>query len=99
MVVDFRLTLPPGHPVGVYARRTSLTMLDTAIRLGSPSPRGRSRDPRPLSSTPRIAGLAVADWREPLTQDDVLDRLGLADDEFAQRVFSRSGVRQRHLNL
>ena len=34
-----------------------------------------------------------------MTQDDVLDRLGLADDEFAQRVFSRSGVRQRHLNL
>lgn len=33
------------------------------------------------------------------TQTQVLQRLGLADDEFARGVFERSGVRRRALNL
>jgi predicted naringenin-chalcone synthase len=48
---------------------------------------------------PTLAGLAVLDPRTPATQREVLDRLGLADDEFAERVFSRSGVERRSLNL
>jgi alkylresorcinol/alkylpyrone synthase len=46
-----------------------------------------------------LAGLAVSAGRETSTQREVLERLGLAADEFAQGIFSRSGVHQRHLNL
>ncbi len=48
---------------------------------------------------PRIAGLAVSDSEETLSQAQVLDQLGLAGDEFAERIFARCGVEQRHLNL
>jgi alkylresorcinol/alkylpyrone synthase len=48
---------------------------------------------------PRIAGLAVSDSAQTYTQGDVLERLGLVGDEFAERIFARSGVDRRHLNL
>ncbi len=48
---------------------------------------------------PRISGLAVSDSEAVLSQDDVLARLGLAGDEFAEGIFARSGVKQRNLNL
>ena len=48
---------------------------------------------------PRIAGLAVSDSAQTYSQDDVLERLGLVGDEFAERIFARSGVDRRHLNL
>jgi predicted naringenin-chalcone synthase len=54
---------------------------------------------RPLRARARIAGLAVADSETTLTQEEVLVRLGLKGDEFAERIFSRSGVERRHLNL
>ena len=38
---------------------------------------------------PRIAALAVSDSETVLTQEQVLDRLGLAEDEFATRIFGR----------
>jgi 3,5-dihydroxyphenylacetyl-CoA synthase len=47
----------------------------------------------------RIAGLALADPETSFTQEQVLDLLGLKDDEFAQRIFSRCGVRTRRLRL
>ncbi len=47
----------------------------------------------------RIAAIAVSDPGEALTQEQVLERLGLSGDEFAERIFARSGVRRRHLNL
>jgi alkylresorcinol/alkylpyrone synthase len=47
----------------------------------------------------RIAGLAVSDSPDVLSQREVLDRLGLAGDEFAERVFARCGVDRRHLEL
>jgi predicted naringenin-chalcone synthase len=47
----------------------------------------------------RIAGLATHDGAASYTQDEVLARLGLVGDESAERVFSRSGVQRRHLNL
>jgi predicted naringenin-chalcone synthase len=48
---------------------------------------------------PRIAGLAVADSAETLSQEQVLELLGLKGDEFAERIFARCGVQRRHLNL
>jgi predicted naringenin-chalcone synthase len=47
----------------------------------------------------RIAAVAVSDTADALTQAQVLERLGLSGDEFAERIFARSGVKQRHLNL
>jgi Chalcone and stilbene synthases, C-terminal domain len=51
------------------------------------------------SAYPSIAGLATADSADSYTQEEVLTRLGLDGDEFAERIFARCGVRQRHLNL
>ena len=50
-------------------------------------------------TAPRIAGVAVSDYAGTYSQDEVLKRLGLPGDEFAERIFARSGVQQRHLNL
>ena len=55
---------------------------------------------RPVRRTgPRIAALAVSDSHDVLSQRQVLDRLGLAGDEFAEGIFARCGVRHRHLEL
>ncbi|HEU0251025.1 MAG TPA: 3-oxoacyl-[acyl-carrier-protein] synthase III C-terminal domain-containing protein [Solirubrobacteraceae bacterium] len=51
------------------------------------------------ATLPRIAGLALAHPDAVYTQEDVLERLGLADDEFARRIFGRCGVRTRRLRL
>ena len=53
----------------------------------------------PVKTGPRIAGLAVSDGEHVLSQDQVLDRLGLRGDEFAEGIFARCGVKQRHLEL
>jgi alkylresorcinol/alkylpyrone synthase len=47
----------------------------------------------------RIAAIAVSSPEEVLTQEQVLERLGLSGDEFAERIFARSGVERRHLDL
>ena len=47
----------------------------------------------------RIAAVSVSNSDEALSQAQVLERLGLKGDEFAERIFARSGVKQRHLNL
>ena len=52
--------------------------------------------PRPLA---RLIGLSVVDGTDQTTQRDALQRLGLDEDEFAQGIFARSGVRKRQLNL
>jgi alkylresorcinol/alkylpyrone synthase len=52
-----------------------------------------------IKTGPRIAGLAVSDSAETLSQRQVLDRLGLTGDEFAERIFSHSRIEQRHLHL
>jgi alkylresorcinol/alkylpyrone synthase len=57
-----------------------------------------SRQPLRRSGT-RIAAVAVSDSDETLSQAQVLERLGLSGDEFAERIFARSGVKHRHLNL
>ena len=48
---------------------------------------------------PRISGLAVCDSETILSQQQVLERLGLAGNDFAEGIFERCGVKRRHLNL
>lgn len=48
---------------------------------------------------PRIARLALAHPETSYTQEQVLERLGLAEDEFARRIFARCGVKRRRLTL
>ncbi len=59
---------------------------------------GRTGEPA-TKTGPRIAGLAVSDGEHVLSQDQVLDRLGLRGNEFAEGIFARCGVKQRHLQL
>ncbi|HEX5309625.1 MAG TPA: 3-oxoacyl-[acyl-carrier-protein] synthase III C-terminal domain-containing protein [Solirubrobacteraceae bacterium] len=47
----------------------------------------------------RIGGLALAHPERSYTQEQVLERLGLAQDEFARRIFGRCGVQRRRLRL
>jgi alkylresorcinol/alkylpyrone synthase len=62
-------------------------------------------DPRETARRPirrvgtRIAAIAISDSEDVLSQDQVLERLGLQGEEFAERIFARSGVERRHLNL
>lgn len=70
------------------------------------TPHGRSweRDAVALADDlgvafPRIARVALAHPETSFSQDQVLALLGLSGDEFAQRIFSRCGVRQRRLTL
>jgi 3,5-dihydroxyphenylacetyl-CoA synthase len=51
------------------------------------------------ASRPRIARVALAHPETSFSQDEVLALLGLSGDEFAQRIFSRCGVRRRWLTL
>jgi 3,5-dihydroxyphenylacetyl-CoA synthase len=51
------------------------------------------------AAPPRIARIALAHPETSFSQDEVLALLGLSDDEFAQRIFSRCGVHRRRLNL
>ena len=53
----------------------------------------------PFKTGPRISGLTVSDGEHVLSQDQVLDRLGLRGDEFAEGIFARCGVKRRHLEL
>jgi predicted naringenin-chalcone synthase len=83
----------------------------STVRSGRNHPGGRSAFAGPIVAArrsprrparregPRIAAVAVSDSHELVSQRQVLDRLGLAGDEFAERIFARSGVRQRHLEL
>jgi alkylresorcinol/alkylpyrone synthase len=48
---------------------------------------------------PRISRLEIVDPESSFSQDEVLALLGMRDDEFAQRIFARCGVRRRWLNL
>ncbi len=68
----------------------------------SPAPapqRLRRAAPRVRRAGARIAGLTVSDSDTVLTQAQVLERLGLAGDEFAEGIFARCGVKRRHLNV
>jgi polyketide synthase Type III len=53
----------------------------------------------PRTGLPRISRIALAGPQTSFSQEDVLGLLGLSDDEFAQRIFSRCGVQRRNLTL
>jgi len=47
----------------------------------------------------RIAAITVSDSEISYSQEQVLERLGLKGDEFAEGIFARCGVKRRHLDL
>jgi hypothetical protein len=47
------------------------------------------------SRGPRLAGIAIAPGERKLDLREVLRRLGLEGDEFAERIFARCGVHAR----
>jgi alkylresorcinol/alkylpyrone synthase len=47
----------------------------------------------------RIAGITVSDSEISYSQEQVLDRLGLTGDAFAEGIFERCGVKHRYLDL
>jgi predicted naringenin-chalcone synthase len=47
----------------------------------------------------RLSGLALATPSCRFTQDELLELLGLTDDQFATSIFARSGVAARHLTV
>jgi alkylresorcinol/alkylpyrone synthase len=71
---------------------------DTLADWSSSAPQhGHAAPSRPTG--PRIAGIAVSDAERSYSQEQVLERLGLKGDEFAEGIFERCGVRRRHLDL
>jgi alkylresorcinol/alkylpyrone synthase len=68
---------------------------------------GASLLTRPTAARPRrvrrpgarICGVAVSDSDAVFSQEQVLERLGLTGDEFAEGIFARCGVERRHLDL
>lgn len=76
-----------GHTVATAPRPQRPPVASTAARTAS--------TPAPV----RIAGLALADPPHTYTQEQALELLGLADDEFARRIFARCGVQRRQLDL
>jgi predicted naringenin-chalcone synthase len=80
-----------------YAHAVARALVLKAIAAELPSFPPPSIDP--LATLPRIAGLALAHPDTSYTQEQVLERLGLAEDEFALRIFGRCGVQRRRLAL
>jgi alkylresorcinol/alkylpyrone synthase len=64
----------------------------------APAPRQESATPERQLGT-RIAGIAVSDAERSYSQEQVLERLGLKGDAFAEGIFERCGVKRRHLDL
>jgi alkylresorcinol/alkylpyrone synthase len=58
---------------------------------------GHAAPSRPTGT--RIAGIAVSDSERSYSQEQVLERLGLKGDAFAEGIFERCGVKRRHLDL
>lgn len=61
-------------------------------------PRAAEREPIARAGV-RIANLAISHSDEVLSQAQVLERLGLTGNEFAEGIFARCGVKHRHLEL
>jgi alkylresorcinol/alkylpyrone synthase len=75
--------------------------LETRHHISTNAPHRRDA-PLPGSprQAPRLAGVAVLDSADPGTsQEEALERLGLAGDEFARGIFARCGVHERDLTL
>jgi 3,5-dihydroxyphenylacetyl-CoA synthase len=84
---DFATVSQPGHIQGLSPQDRPWDGIATRL----------ADDPR--VGRPRIARLALAEHETSFSQDEVLALLGLSEDEFAQRIFSRCGVHRRQLRL
>jgi len=83
------LTEPDASEPAVSSPATAAPVLSEPV----------ATEPVVRRAAPRIAGLATYDDEAVYTQAQVLERLGLAGDEFAERIFARCGVQRRRLNL
>ena len=73
-----------------------------AIADWSPAAAPAAQHERAVPARPagtRIAGIAVSDPERSYSQEQVLERLGLKGDAFAEGIFERCGVKRRHLDL
>jgi 3,5-dihydroxyphenylacetyl-CoA synthase len=68
-----------------------------SVTTGAAGIAARERARRWERRGPVLSGVGVSVPPAEFTQDDVLALLGLDDDEFAQSIFGRSGVRTRRL--
>jgi 3-oxoacyl-[acyl-carrier-protein] synthase III len=77
------MSFQTGHPISTIDPRRR----EERLAVAAPSP-------------PRLTGLSVLDTVEEMTgQQEALERLGLAGDEFARGIFARCGVSERALTL
>lgn len=88
---------PLCERLGVAAPGVSFPHLNTERAFGARL--AGAATPAPLGSTPRLRRICTDDSARSFDQSEVLERLGLAGDAFAERIFGRSGVRTRHLEL
>ncbi|HEX6651618.1 MAG TPA: 3-oxoacyl-[acyl-carrier-protein] synthase III C-terminal domain-containing protein [Thermoleophilaceae bacterium] len=68
-----------------------------SVTSGAAGAAARERARRWERRGPVVSGVGVSLPPREYSQEDVLELLGLADDEFAQSIFARSGVRTRCL--
>jgi alkylresorcinol/alkylpyrone synthase len=90
------LAEPVALPMPHLSTRSPAPTALTPARRATPLARHAGSLRRP---GPRIGGLALVDPPASYSQEEVLELLGMRDDEFAQRIFSRCGVHRRHLAL
>jgi predicted naringenin-chalcone synthase len=76
-----------------------VTPIDARLRRPTTYARERAWGRLGIKLGPRIAGVALADGTSSYSQAEVLSRLGLEGDEFAEGIFARCGVQRRYLNL
>jgi len=53
----------------------------------------------PMRTGTRISAITTSESQEVFSQEQVLERLGLVGNEFAEGIFARCGVSRRHLDL
>jgi predicted naringenin-chalcone synthase len=90
-----RAPAAPSHAAPSHDRASGEATPHTSTPTAAPS---RTQH-NPTVAPVRIAGLALADPPRTYTQEQALELLGLADDEFARRIFARCGVQRRQLDL
>lgn len=96
---------PAQADAGRWTLGITTEMSRTSTRRGAPSRRqrehplaGEAGGGSPRFAT-RIAQLATANPEASFTQDEMLEMLGLSDNDFAVRIFGRCGVEKRHLGI
>ena len=76
-----------------------MTPVEIRVRRSARVTRDRVWGRLGVNRVPRIAGLAVSRPDGATSQDEVLARLGLRGDPFAEGIFERCGVHTRNLRL